>query len=312
MKTKIFNLIILDESGSMQSIKRAAIDSVNEYNHCSYMKRYMFLVVCMTTLLFGHTSCERVVDTDAMRITADSLFQRQRFDALVEQVRMGNTEACRSLAECYSRGEGVEQSLINATIMYFIYEERSECSLDSIISCYPKDSSFRVWYEVIDAAFPEDSEDEALVRFNHCHPLEGKAIEACIRGYGGEACLPALYELECEGSELAVLFQIMIYEDHDDSQALEQCMERSYLRFPALASRLANIYVKRYGVTQDTTYIVRAAECFRYADAHGMLYSHFIDDLITLYDNWSEQGVLTWTDEERARLMRLKSLDFER
>lgn len=30
MKTRIFDLIILDESGSMQSIKRAAIDSVNE------------------------------------------------------------------------------------------------------------------------------------------------------------------------------------------------------------------------------------------------------------------------------------------
>lgn len=30
MKTRIFNLIILDESGSMQSIKQAAIDSVNE------------------------------------------------------------------------------------------------------------------------------------------------------------------------------------------------------------------------------------------------------------------------------------------
>lgn len=30
MKTKIFNLIIIDESGSMQSIKQQAIDSVNE------------------------------------------------------------------------------------------------------------------------------------------------------------------------------------------------------------------------------------------------------------------------------------------
>ena len=30
MKTRIFNLIIIDESGSMQSIKKAAIDSVNE------------------------------------------------------------------------------------------------------------------------------------------------------------------------------------------------------------------------------------------------------------------------------------------
>ena len=30
MKTKIFNLIIIDESGSMQSIKKQAIDSVNE------------------------------------------------------------------------------------------------------------------------------------------------------------------------------------------------------------------------------------------------------------------------------------------
>ena len=30
MKTRIFKLIIIDESGSMQSIKTAAIDSVNE------------------------------------------------------------------------------------------------------------------------------------------------------------------------------------------------------------------------------------------------------------------------------------------
>ena len=30
MKTRIFNLIIIDESGSMQYIKTAAIDSVNE------------------------------------------------------------------------------------------------------------------------------------------------------------------------------------------------------------------------------------------------------------------------------------------
>ena len=30
MKTKIFNLIIIDESGSMQSIKNVAINSVNE------------------------------------------------------------------------------------------------------------------------------------------------------------------------------------------------------------------------------------------------------------------------------------------
>lgn len=30
MKRRIFNLIILDESGSMQSIKKEAVDSVNE------------------------------------------------------------------------------------------------------------------------------------------------------------------------------------------------------------------------------------------------------------------------------------------
>ena len=30
MKTKIYNLIIIDESGSMNYIKQAAIDNVNE------------------------------------------------------------------------------------------------------------------------------------------------------------------------------------------------------------------------------------------------------------------------------------------
>ena len=30
MKTRVFNLVIIDESGSMHSIKKEAIDSVNE------------------------------------------------------------------------------------------------------------------------------------------------------------------------------------------------------------------------------------------------------------------------------------------
>ena len=30
MKTRIFNLLILDESGSMSSIEKQAVDSVNE------------------------------------------------------------------------------------------------------------------------------------------------------------------------------------------------------------------------------------------------------------------------------------------
>lgn len=142
--------------------------------------------------------------------------------------------------------------------------------------------------------------------------MEGKALEAYIRGCGGEACLPVLYELECEGSELAAVLQMMICEEHGDSLAFEQCLERIYSRFPALASQLANIYVERYEITQDTAYIVRAAECFRYAGAYGMLFSHFIVDLNTLYNDWSEQGVLTISDEECDRLARLISLDFGR
>lgn len=276
------------------------------------MRNNLFLVVCMTTLLFGHTSCVRVVDYDVVSNAADASSQRQRFDALVEKVRMGDVEACLSLAECYSRGEGVGQSMINAALMYFIYENRSGCSLDSILARYPKDSSIRIWFETIDDTFPKDAEDDAFARFCHYHPLEGKAMEAYIRGYEGEACLSALYELECEGSELAALLQMMIFDECGDSLSFEQCLERIYPRFPALASQLANIYVKRYEITQDTTYIVRAAECFRYADEHGMLFSGFIVDLITLYNNWTEQGVLTWSDEERDRLDRLISLDFGR
>ncbi len=42
MKTRIFNIIIIDESGSMQSIKREAIDSVNEtiQTICSVQKKH--------------------------------------------------------------------------------------------------------------------------------------------------------------------------------------------------------------------------------------------------------------------------------
>ena len=42
MKTRIFDLIIIDESGSMQSIKKQAIDSVNEtiQTICSAQKKH--------------------------------------------------------------------------------------------------------------------------------------------------------------------------------------------------------------------------------------------------------------------------------
>ena len=42
MKKRIFNLIIIDESGSMQSIKKQAIDSVNEtlQTICSAQGKY--------------------------------------------------------------------------------------------------------------------------------------------------------------------------------------------------------------------------------------------------------------------------------
>ena len=44
MKTRIFNLIILDESGSMSSIEKEAISGVNETIHTIYYAQKKFEV----------------------------------------------------------------------------------------------------------------------------------------------------------------------------------------------------------------------------------------------------------------------------
>ena len=66
MKTKIFNLIIIDESGSMQSIKKEAIDSVNETIQtirilCNIDNMSLRLGIGITLTLLTATYCYRTL-----------------------------------------------------------------------------------------------------------------------------------------------------------------------------------------------------------------------------------------------------------
>ena len=64
METKIFNLIILDESGSMQRIKREAIDGVNEtvQTICAAQKKYEDQVHFVSLVTFNSQAVKTIYE----------------------------------------------------------------------------------------------------------------------------------------------------------------------------------------------------------------------------------------------------------
>ena len=80
MKQRVFNLIILDESGSMSSIKRQAIDGVNETIQTirSAQTKYEDQVHYITLVSFNSDSIKTIydnVESDRIEELADTQYQ---------------------------------------------------------------------------------------------------------------------------------------------------------------------------------------------------------------------------------------------
>ena len=299
-------------SDSMSSLveRTFRVDShsqiVRNGSRSALKSKVVFTIACMQVILLGNVSCHKKVWTSMIHPVTDSVqLCKLRFDTLLRQVCDGDTDACLSLAECYFHGEGVSQSFLNATILIFIYEERAGCPYDSILARYAGHSLLRSWLEVVDDGISVDTSDGAMSCLHHYLPLEAKALDVYGRAMGDTSCLSALSEIESKGGELAVILQLMCYKEHGDVLAYEQGLEKYSRRFPIFSAMLAARYQECYQATGDTTYILHAADCYRYADAQGMLLSHFAAEMHALYTYWCGQGLLSCDGIDMERLARL-------
>lgn len=104
MKQRVFNLIILDESGSMSSIKRQAIDGVNETIQTirSAQKKYEDQVHYITLVSFNSDSIKTIyanVESDRIEELADTQYQPACGTPLFDAMGNALTELRRNVAD---------------------------------------------------------------------------------------------------------------------------------------------------------------------------------------------------------------------
>ena len=153
-------------------------------------------------------------------------------------------------------------------------------------------------------SFNEEVEAK-LEQLKQSAPAEAKAIEVVKRVFSMEEAtfaMRTIREAEAEGSELAVIFQAIYYDEAKDKTGQEECLTRIAKKYPFFNLLLGESYVMKYHESEDFSYIQKAIECYYKADAHGMLVPKYANALWKMYDYFGQKGMLEYDEQEVERL----------
>ena len=260
----------------------------------------------MASLLVFHTSCnDSVMDLESPSAEMKTRTVDQRVQNLIQQARQGDVEAYNSLALCYRDGDGVEKSWLNMLCMYAIYSQKTGADIENVVELFDEGHPFRLLFEIMDSSSFYGEVEDKLVQLRQSAPAEAKAIEAAKKAFSMEkatSALSTIREAENEGSELAVIFQAIYYDEAKDKTGQEEWLTRIADKYPFFNLLLGESYVKKYGECEDFSYIQKAIECYYKADAHGMLIPKYANALWGMYVNFGEKGLLKSDEKEIERL----------
>ena len=164
---------------------------------------------------------------------------------------------------------------------------------------------FRLLFEIMDSPSFNEKVEAKLEQLKQLAPAEAKAIEAAKRAFTMDEANVAMNifrEAEDEGSELAVIFQAIYYDEAKDKTGQEECLTRIAEKYPFFNLLLGESYARKYGETEDFSYIQKAIECYYKADAHGMLIPKYANALWGMYDYFGQKGMLEYDEQEVERL----------
>lgn len=272
------------------------------------MKR-KWLFTCMAALLLSHTSCmkeENVLETSS--VESRNQIMEQKVQNLIQQARYGNTEAYKSLAFCYRDGRGIEKSNLNAIFMYLIYCQKIGQEFKSIIELFEEGSPYRLLIEILSSPVLDKDTEEKITQLQQLAPADAKTIMAMVdfcKNDKDNNVLKTLQEAESEGSELARAIQAFYYEEKKDTTMYLRCLIRAAEKHPFLYPKIAKIYEERYGRNEDFTNIQKAIECYYKADSYGMLAPRQANNLWSIYDYFSQKGLLDYDEIEVERLKKI-------
>ena len=265
----------------------------------------LFTILCMASLLVFHTSCnDSVMDLESPNVEMKTRAVDQRVQNLIQQARQGDVEASKSLALCYRDGDGVEKSWLNMLCMYAIYSQKTGGDVKNVVEFFDEGDPFRLLFEIMDS--PSFNEVEAkLEQLKQSAPIEAKAIEVAKQAFSMEdatSALSIIRDAENEGSELAVIFQAIYFDEAKDKTGQEECLTRIAEKYPFFNLLLGESYARKYSETEDFSYIQKAIDCYYKADAHGMLIPKYANALWGIYDYFGQKGLLEYDEQEVERL----------
>ena len=266
----------------------------------------LFAILCMISLLVFHTSCnDSIMDLESPNVEMKTRAVDQRVQNLIQQARQGDVEAYNSLALCYRDGDGVENSWFNMMCMYAIYSQRTGGDVEDIIELFEEGHPFRLLFEIMDSPSFNEKVEAKFEQLKQLAPVEAKAIEAAKKALSMEEAVTAMSlmrEAEDEGSEMAVVFQAIYYEEAEDKTGQEECLTRIAEKYPFFNLLLGESYVRKYDESEDFSYIRKAIECYYKADEYGMLIPKYANALWGMYDYIGQKGILEYDEQEIDRL----------
>lgn len=272
----------------------------------------LFTILCVVSLLVFHTSCDdSVMDLESLNVEIKTRAAEQRVQNLIQQVRQGDVEACKSLAICYRDGDGVGRSWFNMVSMYSIYCKRSGGNIENVVELLDEGHPFRLLFNVFDSVTNAEILDARVKQLKNEFPVEAKVAEEARKMASGgdpQESMEIIKEAELEGSEIAVIFQILHYKETDDLVSYEETLLRSAGKYPILNNELAWVNLQKYHNSNDYAHILKAMEYYYKADEYGMLTPKYAFGLLHLYYYLSNKGVLEPDNEEISRLNRLSHI----
>lgn len=98
------------------------------------------------------------------------------------------------------------------------------------------------------------------------------------------------------------MIQAAYYDGAIDETGKKECLTRIAEKYPFFNLLLGESYARKYGETEDFSYIQKAIECYYKADAQGMLNPKYANALLGMYVNFGEMGLVKSDEKEIERL----------
>ena len=189
--------------------------------------------------------------------------------------------------------------------MYAIYSQKTGGDIEDVVELFDEGHPFRLLFEIMDSSSFNEEVEAKLEQLKQSASAEAKAIEAAKKAFSMEeatSALSTIREAENEGSELAVIFQAIYYDEAKDKTGQEECLTRIAEKYPFFNLLLGESYARKYSETEDFSYIQKAIECYYKADIYGMLLPKYANALWGMYDYFGQKGMLEYDEQEVERM----------